>query len=208
MQGYIYKIENKLNNKVYIGKTVRSVSERFTEHLKCRGKGQQPLYRAMNKYGKENFEVTELTACHMDELDDMERFYIELYDSYNKGYNATLGGDGRPRTDYDELAEKFINSDMPMVAYAKANGVKETTIRRALKYTGRHEEYISRHPEFNPIHAQKGVVMIDKDTLEELMSFESISSATKYLGVKNNGHIAAVLSGKRGVAYGHKWRLA
>ena len=50
----IYKIVNDINNKVYIGKTSRSLEERFAEHCrtsKLEGKEKRPLYAAMHKYG-------------------------------------------------------------------------------------------------------------------------------------------------------------
>ena len=58
---YIYCIQNKINGKQYIGKTVQNIHTRFSEHVfestKERGK-QRPLYRAFNKYGIENFEIS------------------------------------------------------------------------------------------------------------------------------------------------------
>ena len=54
MNGFIYKITNTINNKVYIGKTLSSIEKRFTEHKEDSRRPQEqirPLYRAMNKYG-------------------------------------------------------------------------------------------------------------------------------------------------------------
>ena len=61
--GYIYCITNMLNGKQYVGKTVGSINERFKQHCaeykKERSK-DRPLYRAMRKYGIENFIVEQL----------------------------------------------------------------------------------------------------------------------------------------------------
>ena len=60
---YLYKITNKINGKVYIGKTSLTVEERYKEHLqdyKKDTKEKRPLYDAFNKYGIDNFFVTEL----------------------------------------------------------------------------------------------------------------------------------------------------
>ena len=88
---FIYKITNKVNGKVYIGKTEETVEKRFKQHLseylKERSKNR-PLYRAMQKYGKENFEV-----CTLEETNnssEREIFWIEFYSSYSNGYNADL----------------------------------------------------------------------------------------------------------------------
>ena len=57
---YIYKITNTINNKVYIGKTVASIEERWKEHChdykrhRCE---KRPLYAAMRKYGVEHFQI-------------------------------------------------------------------------------------------------------------------------------------------------------
>ena len=58
MIGYIYKITNRLNQKAYIGKTIYTVEERWQEHIRDSKRDRckdRPLYRAMNKYGIENF---------------------------------------------------------------------------------------------------------------------------------------------------------
>ena len=54
MNGFIYKITNTINNKVYIGKTLSSIEKRFAKHKEDSRRPQEqirPLYRAMNKYG-------------------------------------------------------------------------------------------------------------------------------------------------------------
>lgn len=210
-KGYIYKITNKVNNKVYIGQTSRNIRERYHEHLRCSetSSSNQPLYNAMKKYGKEAFEVTLVEMCDANLLDDREIFYINQYDSYNNGYNATIGGEGRPTTDYEKLAESFIASDESLTVYAKENNIKDTTIRCALKLTGRLEEYKTRHPEYNARDNAVMVEMLDKETGKLVEVFESISKALKFLNKdKDKGHIKAVCTGKRQTAYGYKWQYA
>ena len=93
----IYKITNKINGKVYIGLS-GDIPTRWREH-KCHYKFiDNILYRAMRKYGIENFKFEILEYCSLDELSDKEKFYIRQYNSYtgwknNNGYNATLGGE-------------------------------------------------------------------------------------------------------------------
>lgn len=94
--GYIYKITNKINGKVYIGKTKNSVCNRFKQHLRCAQKGtNRYLYDAMNHYGYDAFEVEVLEEAISSELSDLEKYYIKKFDSLNplNGYNMTEGGE-------------------------------------------------------------------------------------------------------------------
>ena len=99
MCGYIYKITNNINGKIYIGKTKHSIEYRYNEHLKNARLGVKYvsyLYRAMNEYGTENFSVAEIECCDIDVLDERERFWIkELRSQDSKvGYNIQEGGNG------------------------------------------------------------------------------------------------------------------
>ena len=108
MKGYIYLIENKINGKKYIGKTYRSVDLRWKEHLRYYEKyPERPLYRAIKKYGEANFEVRELEFTENPE--EREIFWIEYYNSFQNGYNATGGGDGTAYFPYslEEVIQKY-----------------------------------------------------------------------------------------------------
>lgn len=88
----IYKIENKINGKVYIGQSV-DILRRWREHRYSISKADTPLYRAINKYGLENFTFEVLEECEVNELDIKEVNYIIEYNSFYNGYNQTSGGD-------------------------------------------------------------------------------------------------------------------
>ena len=108
--GYIYCITNLINGKQYIGKTTYSVTKRFQEHCKDSKKERcekRPLYDAMNKYGTENFVVEQLCECDNDELSSYEIQYIEKYNTYSNGYNATKGGDGSILFDYKLILDLY-----------------------------------------------------------------------------------------------------
>lgn len=91
----IYKIENKINGKVYIGQS-KNIEHRWKVHI-SRFKSKKydgKLYRAFRKYGIENFKFEILHECEEKQLDQLEMFYISKYNSYECGYNSTLGGGG------------------------------------------------------------------------------------------------------------------
>lgn len=107
---YIYIIKNDINDKVYIGKTEFSIEKRFKEHLFDSNKRQtehRPLYRAISKYGKEHFWVEELEKCPSQLANDREKYWIEQYNSYYHGYNATFGGDGSTTINRQEILSLY-----------------------------------------------------------------------------------------------------
>ena len=107
--GYIYKITNSINGKVYIGKTMRSIESRLYEHKYVAENTEAhnssyPLYQAMRKYGIENFSFEIIEECNNQAIDEKEKEYIKQYNSYigfknSNGYNATLGGEGAVKHD-------------------------------------------------------------------------------------------------------------
>lgn len=90
MDGFIYKVTNKVTGKSYIGQTRNTVEFRWRQHYKT--KDNKYFHKAIQKYGKENFEVTTLEVCPVEQLNDREIYYINKYDTFKKGYNLTKGG--------------------------------------------------------------------------------------------------------------------
>ena len=90
----IYKITNQQNNKCYIGQSV-DVSKRWKDHAKC-GLGidtpvGNKLYKEMQEIGIWNFSWELLEECPRADLNEKERFYIDLYKSKDYGYNTVKG---------------------------------------------------------------------------------------------------------------------
>ena len=90
----IYKITNTITDECYIGQSV-DVYKRWCEHCKC-GLGidtppGNKLYKAIQEYGLENFTFELLTECTQSELNEKERYFIELYQADTFGYNSTGG---------------------------------------------------------------------------------------------------------------------
>ena len=105
--GFIYKITNNQNSKIYIGKTSSTLEEKWSKHKYAYLIYDWHLYRAMRKYGIENFQMEEIEKCSDDILNDRERYWISFYDSYNNGYNSTEGGDGRVQLNRELIKEKW-----------------------------------------------------------------------------------------------------
>lgn len=103
--GYIYKIVNDINDKIYIGKTIYSLSERWSKHKYAYLYEDWHLYRAMRKYGIEHFQILPLEECDDNELNLREKYYIKKYNSIKDGYNMTEGGDGRTTINREKVRE-------------------------------------------------------------------------------------------------------
>ncbi len=93
----IYKIENKVNGKVYIGSSI-DIEVRWKNHIRSlNGKDKyfnDYLHRQWREYGEENFIFNIIEECNVYELDKKEQYWIEFYDSMDRenGYNLKEAG--------------------------------------------------------------------------------------------------------------------
>ena len=93
--GFIYKITNLINNKIYIGETFQSIDLRFKQHITQ----NEPtnIHKAIIKYGAENFKIEQIYSSYdKDDINQKEKYYILFYNSRdnNIGYNICEGGEG------------------------------------------------------------------------------------------------------------------
>lgn len=135
--GYIYKITNTVNNKVYIGQTIRAIEERFSRHLaEARNHTNRPLYDSMNHYGYDKFCVEQIVEAPDEQLNELEAFYISKYNSTDRfiGYNLTTGGDSY-RVCLSEEAEARRVAKIA-AAHKGRTQSKETIEKRVAKLKG------------------------------------------------------------------------
>lgn len=108
----IYKITNLINGKSYIGQSV-NIQKRFNAHRSAAFNPNNknydfPLYRAIRKYGIENFKFEVLEECTKSELDTKEVWYISQYQTHSKkGYNQDDGGD--QASHYTKLSDDLVS---------------------------------------------------------------------------------------------------
>ena len=99
---YVYfnraKYEKEGIEKYYVGQTVKAMEQRAGKN--GRGYGaldetcNNKFARSIRKWGWDAFECRVLEEVYEEDLDELEKFYIEQFDSYKNGYNATIGGEG------------------------------------------------------------------------------------------------------------------
>lgn len=95
MDGKIYLITNLINNKKYVGQTVMTLKQRWNKHLSnSRTLNPTGIAGAIKKYGEQNFSMELLATCKIEDLNELEKYYIRKYNTFNNGYNLTLGGEG------------------------------------------------------------------------------------------------------------------
>ena len=194
---YIYKITNDINGKIYIGKTERTPEIRFREHCrdyKNKPNESRPLYKAMEKYGIEHFHCETIEQTELPE--ERERYWIEYYQSFKTGYNATLGGDGKSYVDYDLIISTY-NEVKNIRKVSELLSIDKGTISKILK---NHNIYILSAGETQ----SKKVAKIDIKTGEVLAIYSSCREAERQNG--NTNHIAEVCNGKRKSCKGFYWK--
>ncbi len=93
----VYRIVNKVTGKVYIGQTIGSIAVRWQQHCSPSNGNCRLLHRAIKKYGRDNFSISEVVAASsLEDLNNAEAYFIEYYQSVHPdGYNLKLGGDNR-----------------------------------------------------------------------------------------------------------------
>ncbi len=140
--GYIYKITSP-SGRIYIGQTF-NFEKRMNSYRIGDCKKQKILFKSFVKYGFENHTVEIIdTRDNSIELLNLEKYYIELFDSYNSenGMNLTRGGDGCNIDHHSEETKLKISNtkknsaktEKQILANLRSFGVKHTVERNQKK---------------------------------------------------------------------------
>lgn len=133
----IYKITNTLNDKCYIGQSI-DIETRWAQHI-CEGKRNTQkgkLYPAMFQDGIENFtfEVIEECSLNQEILNERERHWIKFYNSFEDGYNSTIGGQGEDSWTYDpDLIRQLWDEGFSSKEIQEIVGCGKSTVNNRLR---------------------------------------------------------------------------
>ncbi len=137
---YIYKITNKANGKIYVGKTTKSIEARFCRHKYNYADGVTYLYKSMRKHGIENFEISILEEVTSD-LNEREKYWIAMLEPE---YNMTSGGDGGDTSSSPNFKEAVKAHHMNRKSYPGARMLGKThTSETKSKQSAKRKEYWS-----------------------------------------------------------------
>ena len=115
IEGVIYRYKSP-SGKYYIGQTIDESQRRVVFlNQNCRYGGNK-IDSARKKYSPENFEYTVLMKVTGDDPEEVKQYlntleigFIRMYDSYNTGYNSTIGGGGLPGHKHSEETKQRIS---------------------------------------------------------------------------------------------------
>ena len=91
----IYKLTSLQNGKCYIGKST-DVKKRIADHFKSvvgiKSIADQAVHHAILKEGFWNWQIEIITYCDKEQLNELEKYYIEFFKAQEFGYNRNAGG--------------------------------------------------------------------------------------------------------------------
>lgn len=140
-KGFIYCITCLTNGKMYIGQTSKTIEERFQSHIHKAEIGKNyALYRAIRKYGPENFTIEEVMFVEAptkeelkQKLDYLERRFIARYDTLRHGYNMTIGGDGSIGLSWSKESRKKLGKSLKGRKFTEEHRKKISEAKRGKK---------------------------------------------------------------------------
>lgn len=203
--GYIYKIVNKVNGKSYVGQTIHDIKTRFRNHKHASLTQNTYLYKAMRKYGYDNFTIEEIdVANNLDELNNKEIYWIkQLNTKVPNGYNIVDGGGGIKGYHHTETTKLLLKekSTGNKNASGKHNFSENAKLHISLAHKGKPSNFKAHTEESKSklsINHSKKVMCVETNKI-----YQSCIIASKELEISN--HIGKCCNGKRKTCGGYHW---
>lgn len=189
----VYKIENKVNGKVYIGCSI-DIEGRWKRHIwESKSKKSHcyntSIHRAMRKYGLDNFDFSVLEET--EDTYNREKYWIDEFDSYNKGYNETKGGDHGPMLFGEDNGRTLMaTEDIISIRTRLMNGEMISDVYKD------YEELISFRG-FEHIWQGDSWINIMPEAVAYVKSEEYISKVRSYAASSKNSEIRELIKAEK-----------
>lgn len=223
----VYKITNIKNNKMYIGISI-DYQKRWKQHVSHLNKNKHcnwKLQKDWNKYGPECFMFDVLEECSISDVYEKEIEYITLHDTFNNGYNLTIGGDkggseqtSKPVYVYSLDGEYLMSfcSRAEAERSLKCHSIKECCLgvcKRGYSKTDQkwyqysYQYFDNLQPYIRMSGNSKEVLMLDKNG-KIIQTFISIADANRFCGNVPSSHCIRDAAQSRKPFHGTYWCFA
>lgn len=213
----IYKITNQVNGKVYIGQS-SNIENRWREHILTAnnkdyyGHTRMLIYPAIRKYGIENFSISIIEECSIEQLDEREIYWISYYDATNpiKGYNLLSGGQSGRQFNPEDFYTLW-DSGKTIGEIHEITNASYATIEHNLRTYTNYSTSESMSRSMQKIDNDgmfEKVAVYQYDLLGNyITSYESIADASRALfGDNKHTSIQSALNNQRNpIAYNYLW---
>lgn len=163
------------------------------------------LYKAFRQYGIENFKFEVIELCNPENLNEREIYWIDFYDSFKNGYNATPGGNEPIKTNKTELY-RLWDEGYTVSEITEILGLNHNTVSKHLQGYKNYSQLLS---------AQRGGIKASKQIQrkqiirysldgKEIDRWNSCKEIYRELGI-NNQAVMKNIKGQYRQAGGYRW---
>lgn len=205
--GYIYKITNDINNKIYIGQTINSIEYRLKCHINEPSKNNK-FHQALTSIGPEHFKIELIEECPNELLNDREKYWIKYYDSVNTGYNTAWGGSCGVHYNREEILNLW-KQGFNIQEISNKIGIDRGLLGQILKQFNITEEEINMRRYFSSRTQIKNraVYQIDIKTGKIIKQWDMISEVERELHISHTTIVNCCnLKPQAKTAGGFAWR--
>lgn len=179
----IYAIKNLVSGKMYIGKSI-NILKRNHEHLYELRRNihhSEHLQNAYNKYGENVFVFGVVEECNKEDLDKQEKYWIDYYDSYNKGYNCTIPNGYNQGHEWGEQEKIKLSATMREYHSTLSKKKRKDRANHMRSFVD-YSKVVHKSPKYS-------WRLYNKDTLNLEHEFEYTKDFLEFIGIEKRKHV-------------------
>lgn len=207
--GFIYKIINDVNNKIYIGQTINDIQYRFRNHInQAMREPNCKFHYAIKEIGAQHFTTILIEECPNELLNEREKYWIKYYNSVENGYNTTWGGSTGFHYDR-EIILNLWNQGMIIQEISNKIGIDRGLLGQILKNEGITQEEINKRRYISTRNQPtcKKIYQISPKTGDVIKEWSRINDVERELGISHTIIVKCCnLEPQAKTAGGYAWR--